>query len=218
FASLFVQLMRNMVAETQTSLSLVFLWYMTSALMVGSLFFSIFPYKSVIEFFSTQKTFISAMIGGSFALYYQVFKGFWHVFALIVAKAVFFMLKIFYPDVTFSMNRDLTPIIGTKAFNVLIAGPCSGIDGVKLFLSLFTFFLVLDWKVINPKRALFLYFAGTLLMFTVNIFRVFSVLVMGNVVNPEFAMASFHTNIGWVLFTAVFIIFEYFTYNWMRER
>jgi exosortase/archaeosortase family protein len=82
---------------------------------------------------------------------------------------------------------------------------------------LFTFFLVLDWKAINPKKAVFLYFFGTVVMFTVNIIRVYLVLLMGNIINPEFAMKGFHENIGWVLFTIVFIIFEYLTYSWMRK-
>lgn len=218
FAYMFYNLIQHMIKVTQGGLLLVFLWYAIGGIMVASLFFAIFPYTSVIDFLSKPRTLIGLLIGTSFAFWYQLFKGFWHVFALIVSKVVYFLLTLSYHDVTYSINPDSIPIIGTKAFNVMIAGPCSGIDGVKLFLILFTFFLVLDWKVINPVRALLLYFLGTFVMFTVNIIRVYAVLLVGNIINPEFAMQAFHQNVGWVLFTVVFIIFEYFTYNWMRKK
>jgi len=217
FAFFFTNLVKFMTVSQQSSLTLVLLWYVLGISMVASLFFAFFKVKDVVEFFNQPRTLVAGIIGVSFAFYYQLFKGFWHVLAYVVAKVVYFMLSLTYPNVTFSMNPDMTATIGTNAFNVIIAGACSGIDGVKLFLILFTFFLIIDWKAINPKKAVLLYFLGTVIMFTVNIIRVYLVLLIGNIVNPEFAMKGFHANIGWILFTFVFIIFEYLTYNWMRK-
>ena len=43
------------------------------------------------------------------------------------------------------------------------------------------------------------------------------IFVVGHFTSQEFAIGAFHSNIGWIAFTLYFLVFIYFTYDWMKR-
>jgi len=92
-------------------------------------------------------------------------------------------------------------------FRVIIGQPCSGIDSMLLFISLYLIIAIMDWKRINKKMAILLFFIGAVGMYLTNILRIFILFLVGIYISPKFAVGLFHTNIGWILFIIFFFIY-----------
>jgi exosortase/archaeosortase family protein len=103
-------------------------------------------------------------------------------------------------------------------FSVLIGSPCSGIDGMTLFVTLYCLIVCFDWKNVNKLRAAIFLPFGTLGMFLMNTLRVYLLLVVGVLYSEEFAIGAFHSNIGWILFLVYFLTFLYFIYPHLLIR
>ncbi|MBW3013798.1 exosortase/archaeosortase family protein, partial [Candidatus Woesearchaeota archaeon] len=105
----------------------------------------------------------------------------------------------------------------TSEHAVAIFKPCSGIEGISLFLLFFSIIAIIEWKTLNKKRLFVLYPLGVLFMFLINIARITFLIIAGIEISPEFAMGGFPSNFGWILFAVFFFIFMYFSYNWMKK-
>jgi exosortase/archaeosortase family protein len=77
------------------------------------------------------------------------------------------------------------------------------------------FIIILGWANINKLKAFSLLPLGIILSMVINAIRIYFILVAGALVSPKFAMGAFHANIGWILFSAYFLGFVFFTYDWM---
>ena len=99
-----------------------------------------------------------------------------------------------------------------EGFSVLIGSPCSGIDGMTLFTTLYVLIIAFDWKNVNKLKALIFLPFGTLGMFCMNTLRVYLLLIVGVLYSKEFAIGAFHSNIGWILFLCYFLSFLYLMY------
>jgi len=126
------------------------------------------------------------------------------------------MLKLSYPN-AISTGSGSAPILSAGGFSAKIFAPCSGIEGMTLFITLFVVMMMIEWRFINKTKAFSLLLLGTMGAFAVNILRVYALFQVGIIVSPEFAIGFFHSNAGWILFSLYFIGFEFFTYNWMRK-
>ena len=75
----------------------------------------------------------------------------------------------------------------------------------------------MDWHEINRRRAFALFIPGMAGMFGVNILRIYLLYLMAIYISVDFALSAFHSNIGWILFVLYFVVFEYFSYSWIRK-
>ena len=104
--------------------------------------------------------------------------------------------------------------LGVNEFIVKIGKPCSGIDSMLLFTSLYALIIALDHKVLNKKTALLLFPIGLIGIFAFNIIRVYLLMLIGIHVSEDFAIGLFHQNVGWILFIIYFAIF----YSLVRKK
>lgn len=202
----------------QNALIFIPLWYLNALIILFSLLFMVFDtefLKYAYQQFK-NKLFISLII--SFIAYFFIknFLKLWPLFSKIVARTVFFMLKLVNPHSFYKLSHNI-PTIGTSKFSVQIFKACSGIEGMALFLILFFIIILPDHKKINFKKVLLLYPLGLLGAFLINVLRTFSILIVGHYISPEFALKAFHSNIGWITFTIYFLIFIYFAYPWIKD-
>jgi len=138
------------------------------------------------------------------------FQNFWYVFSLTVRKILAFLLGLSFSDVYVGSSDAYGPTLGVQNFLVGISKECSGIDSLLLFISLYIFLFVMNWKDLDKKRMALLFIPGLIFTFSYNILRVYLLMLVGIFISPEFAADAFHSNIGWILFLGFFIIFWHF--------
>ncbi len=158
------------------------------------------------------------------AFWLQVFRSMRHVvvFALLVSVGAYafsqLSLNLWRPlsrgtlAVAYALLHPLVPdltadsgtlVLGSRAFYVEIAAECSGYEGLGLML-VFTvawlWFHRADWRF---PHALVLIPIGLAAIWMVNCLRVAALVLIGIAGAPEIAIGGFHTQAGWVGFTAV---------------
>jgi len=195
------------------------LWYFLATCLGLSLFFAFFRLDYILSFvkYFKKELAVSIIIGIVFRFVYPLFSFTWNFFSGATSKAVYYLLSLSYKDAFLLTNRE-SPVIQASGFGAKIFSPCSGVEGMTLFLTLFIIVMVIEWRFIKLPNALFLLVTGTFGVFLLNILRVYFILLLGIEISAEFALGFFHSNVGWLLFSAYFLVFEFLTYNWMRKE
>ena len=62
----------------------------------------------------------------------------------------------------------------------------------------------------HVKRMWALFIPGVIMAVTYNILRIYSLMLVGIYIDPVFAVDTFHSNIGWMLFLGFFMIYWHF--------
>lgn len=137
----------------------------------------------------------------------------WPFFSTVVTIILFFMLVPFY-FTRFWMD-DSGPIIQVNDFTVSIGEPCSGIDSMLLFTFFYVAIMALHHKKIFKGRAVLFFIIGFLGVYAVNIIRLYLLLLVGVHISPRLAVGFFHTNAGWVLFVAYFLLYYWVVRRWI---
>ena len=156
-----------------------------------------------------------------FLAYYFLFsfvQGMWPFFSAIVAKLVSVCLGVIYPDISYSINEEGIPSIIIGTFGAKIGAPCSGIESMLLFTSLFLIIVAVDFKKIDLKRALIVFFPALAGVFLLNVIRISALFMVGIHISREFAVGMFHANAGYILFCAYFFIFLWYVYPWIAHK
>ncbi|MBD3249185.1 hypothetical protein GF336_04010 [Candidatus Woesearchaeota archaeon] len=195
------------------------IWFGLAFILGASLLFAVFSHEFVGYFLKKFKK--QLLISGAVSvvfLYLSVqFEKLWPFFSKIVGASVYFMLSIFFKGATYTPN-DGSPVVGIPSITAKIYAPCSGIEGMSLFILLFTVLGIVEYKKIDQKRFFIIFPIGLIGAFAVNILRTFAIFVMGHFTSAEFAIGAFHSNIGWIAFTLYFLILIYLTYPWMQKK
>ncbi len=92
-------------------------------------------------------------------------------------------------------------------FGITIAEYCSGIESIALFTGLYAIVGLLDWNRLHKARYLAVFTLALVILFGLNIVRVYSLIVAGYYINPDIAFSLFHTYAGmifFILYSAVF--------------
>jgi exosortase/archaeosortase family protein len=109
--------------------------------------------------------------------------------------------------------RDYHGYVTTPEFSIQIGSWCGGFEGMTLFLFLLSAFVLLDWQQFARRRRLWLPFLATLpYLFVVNVLRITGVLFYalsivvadGQDAASDAAIGTFHSHIGWVLYSLAF--------------
>lgn len=153
-------------------------------------------------------------------LYYRLiwwFQDSWFFFSTIVGKTLGWVLPFFFDDVVVRLSADRGPILGVEGFFVAISKVCSGIDSLLFFISLFIILVITNWDNLNKKRMAILFIPGIFGAYMLNFIRVFLLLIIAVTYSPEFAIDTFHTNAGWILFLGYFILFWHFGSKWVLK-
>jgi len=126
------------------------------------------------------------------------------------------VLCLFLPNIT--VDPD-TFVIGTSRFSIIIAEFCSGLEGLGLVLALTTIWLWYFRKEIRFPQALLLVPCALICVWMLNILRISALVLIGNAGFGEVAMVGFHSQAGWIAFTAVAFSFSMATrkLSWVRK-
>ena len=134
-------------------------------------------------------------------------RNYWHYLSGIVARSVYFVLKLFFKGTSINISNTGLPFVGVNDFILGIAEPCSGIDSIAFFITVFFILTIVYWKDINFKKHILLFIPGLLGAYLVNIFRVFLIFLVGIFISDDFAVNTFHTNVSMIMFTLYFLLY-----------
>jgi exosortase E/protease (VPEID-CTERM system) len=110
-------------------------------------------------------------------------------------------------------------MVGTRAFPIIIADQCSGVEGLALMLSLTVGWLLYTRRELRLGRALLLVPVSLLLSWLLNLVRIAVLIAIGNAGYRAVAMGGFHSQAGWILFSCVALAFLLTVNNvsWFRQ-
>lgn len=132
-----------------------------------------------------------------------------------VGKVTHYILGVFSSQTYFAVEEGY-PVLGLDGFKAAIGPPCSGIESISLFVGLFILFSVYERRM-NWKRAAVIFGAGLAGVYLLNIIRVSALIAIG-AAYPSVAVETFHSQAGWMLFTAFVLLLVSLSYRWIRQE
>ena len=105
----------------------------------------------------------------------------------------------------------------TDKFGITVAEFCSGIESIALFTALYAIVGLLDRHRLNIKRYLWIFPIALVLLFGLNIVRVYSLIMAGYYIDPEIAFSLFHTYAGMVFFILYSVVFWLVAYKYLLK-
>ena len=142
------------------------------------------PYASLVLFLRSQGQFFGQLMGNT--IYYLL--------ELLGGKVEYFATAA-------------DPILQLGDFAVLIGDPCSGVESLVLFTGLYAFMWLMDHEKYDGERVAILYLFGLIGMYLISLSRIIILMLIGAYWSPHFALNSFHSNAGWILFSVYFLVF-----------
>jgi exosortase E/protease (VPEID-CTERM system) len=124
----------------------------------------------------------------------------WRPLAAYTFTPVKWILGFIYSQTVIDQPRL---IVGTPKFRVIISPECSGYEGIGLILAFLTVYVWLSRKSMRFPQALILFPLGAAAIWIVNIFRIVALIAVGTSGWPAVAKGGFHSQAGWVGFSAV---------------
>lgn len=156
---------------------------------------------------------ISLALAAGFFVFLYIVYGLWKVLAAIVLHSVRWLLNLVGLNVAVLPPRTLL----LNKFGIEIAQYCSGIESIALFTALYALIGILDWQRFNHRKYLYIFPIALLILFGLNILRVFGLILAGYYINPQIAFSLFHTYAGMVFFIIYSLIFWAVSYKWMLK-
>lgn len=121
--------------------------------------------------------------------------------------------KIAYNVINFLGFKNISLVehfrLVSPYFKISIFSPCSGLEGILMFIAVFSFFLIQLGNDLLKLKSIFLaYFIGIYYMYFLNIMRIVSYFLFGISVaktsgsneGANAAIRLFHSNVGWILY------------------
>lgn len=186
-------------------------------ILIPFLFFlGIFGHKFLINSIKQFHKELKICLSLSIVLYFVIFQVWklWPIFSSGVLTIVKFLLSLTFTNVEYI--KPFTLVVNN--FSVSILQACSGLDSLFMFSALYVFFGLINHKILNIKKIVYLYPLAATGMYLVNIFRVYILIVIGSTISPDFALRMFHTYAGMVLFILYFGLFWKFVYRKVLEN
>lgn len=98
-------------------------------------------------------------------------------------------------------------VIGTPTFRVQISPECSGLEGVGLIVAFGILWLFVFRRECRFPQSLLLIPLGAVLAYLVNVLRLAALVLIGNAGAPHIAAGGFHSQAGWIAFSALSVGF-----------
>jgi exosortase E/protease (VPEID-CTERM system) len=116
------------------------------------------------------------------------------------------ILDLFVPGV---FADPVKMVIGTPDFSVQILSGCSGIEGIGMILAFGVLWLLVFRNECRFPQAFALLPLGVAVIFLFNTLRIAALILIGEAGAPEIAENGFHSQAGWITFSAVSVGFCY---------
>jgi exosortase E/protease (VPEID-CTERM system) len=211
---------------SQLSHAVAFVIILTFALKYSLLALACIPFRIWIKTFrATSPLWLYALVAGLVAWFMRdLFQRTWnasgtfagHILQNTTFNSVRAILHCVLPDAADDV-ANLT--VGTPRFSVIIMPACSGVEGIGLILAFSLVWLLYLRKQSRFPHVFLLIPCAVACMWLLNVVRISVLILLGNEVSAEVAMVGFHSQFGWIAFTAVALAFCMVTekFSWVRK-
>lgn len=157
---------------------------------------------------------LAIIIAGLFYVFLIGVYALWKPLAAAVLYSAQWLLSVsgvqaeIHPPITLLLDK----------FGVTVAQSCSGIESIALFTGLYIIVGLLDWHKLHTARYIWMLPVALLLLFALNILRVYLLILAGYFINPEIAFSLFHTYAGMVFFIIYSVIFWAVAYKFLLRN
>jgi exosortase E/protease (VPEID-CTERM system) len=141
-----------------------------------------------------------ALVAGGGLLIAQLFLDGWDALARPTLWLSHRFLRFFTSETVYDPN---THALGTDAFWVYVTAPCSGYEGMGLICAYLAAYFWLFRRDLRFPQAFLLLPLGLVAVWVVNSLRIAVLIWIGGHVSPKLAMGGFHSQAGWLGFSAV---------------
>ncbi|MFH1399784.1 MAG: archaeosortase/exosortase family protein [Candidatus Woesearchaeota archaeon] len=141
----------------------------------------------------------------------------WRPIAELVVSLVAKICSLFF-SIVVDVKNPGCPFLRVNNFDLLVCASSSGVESIGYFTLLFLLILVTNWKKVDRLKTVGLYAVGLMGTVVVNVFRIFSLVLVGLYISPEFARGTFHTNIGWILFLGYSAAYWFCLLPYVKKR
>jgi len=157
---------------------------------------------------------VSIVIAVAFYLFLLVVYALWQPLASIVLSGVTVILSISGPVAVLVPPHTLM----FDRFGITVAEYCSGIESIALFSGLYAIVGLLDWNRLDKKKYFIVFPFALLLLFGLNIVRVYGLIMAGYYINQEIAFSLFHTYAGMIFFVLYSAFFWMIAYKYLLVK
>jgi exosortase E/protease (VPEID-CTERM system) len=177
-------------------------WFLCGATATAALFAALAPFPVWGRAARNHRAALLYAIAPAIAtiIAIDVSQSLWKPAAKVTFDLVAISLKPFLP-VLAADPASLT--LDTGRFGVVIAAPCSGLEGVGLMLIFCSAWLWFFRREYRFPRALVVVPAALALTFLLNTVRIAALVLIGDAGYPNVAIVGFHSQAGWIAFNAV---------------
>jgi exosortase E/protease (VPEID-CTERM system) len=194
------------------TLAVSVLWAATVIALILSLTAALFPLRRLAAALSRSSWLFAALITAALIPARVLGRSAWDAthsriglaFQTATFDGVKRLLDLFYPTV---ISTPTLKLIGTPTFKVIIAGSCSGVEGLALMLFFTIGWLIYTRRELRLKRALLLVPLALGISWLLNLARITALIAIGNAGHPRVALSGFHSEAGWILFNATALLF-----------
>ena len=157
---------------------------------------------------------LTGLLTVAFTGFLYVAYSLWPVFAAAVLHSVQALLALCGIHSAVIPPRSLL----FDKFEIEIAQYCSGIESIALFSGLYAVVGLVDRHQLNYRRYSAVLLPALIILFGLNILRVFVLILAGYYINPQIAFSLFHTYAGMVFFIIYAALFWAICYRYLLRR
>jgi exosortase E/protease (VPEID-CTERM system) len=154
------------------------------------------PGPSTKTFFVLATLGLVAVVVGTIG---NVTQRWWSPLGTATLWVVSWLLSLVFQD---TVCRPLDWVVGTQTFAVVIDPACSGYEGIGLIVTLLAVYLTLARRQYRFPHVLLLFPVAAVVIWLVNSVRISSLVAVGVLLSPDVALNGFHSQMGWLLFSA----------------
>lgn len=149
------------------------------------------------------------MIASTVVIVNHLYTAAWPWFGVASAESVCSVLQAIDGQTKCSWGSPYYYGIRNGAMRIMFGPPCSGTDGLLLFLVGFTLFLTLQKTTVSRYKAVGIFFVGVAFAFVLNVTRVVAIFQLSTLMNAWFGnpklglvlfVEFFHSHAGWLLY------------------
>lgn len=182
--------------------ALAIAWFVCGITATAALFAALAPYPAWARAARNHRAALLYAIAPTVAaiIAIDISQSLWKPAAEITFDLVAIALRPFVADLAVD-PASLT--LDTGRFAVVIAAPCSGLEGVGLMLIFCSAWLWFFRREYRFPRALIVVPVALTVIFLLNTVRIAALVLIGDAGYPNVAIVGFHSQAGWIAFNAV---------------
>jgi exosortase/archaeosortase family protein len=136
---------------------------------------------------------VLAVFAAATAALYRIFdEKLWYHMCHSSGLVVYWMLHAFHVPINITAMED-NIMLFSQHFTMHLHGPCSGLEGVFIFMFLLSVLMMIDWPLFKRLPVLEIYLLGFIYMFFMNTLRIASLFLIGYRAMEPDASAFMHS-------------------------